>query len=44
MMGEICRTQEPPRLEVTPDHTIYCHIPLEVLEQVEPVLNTRARQ
>ena len=37
---EICLTN-PPWQEVNPEHHIYCHIPLEELRKIDPVLNIR---
>ena len=42
-VGEICETTEPPRLEASAEHAIYCHIPLAELAQIEPVLATRRK-
>ncbi len=36
--GEICETKEPPQLLDRDGHHIYCHIPLEELREVEPVV------
>ncbi|MCG6912204.1 MAG: dipeptide ABC transporter ATP-binding protein [Deltaproteobacteria bacterium] len=37
---EICLT-DPPWREVHPDHHIYCHIPLEELRKIEPVVSIK---
>jgi peptide/nickel transport system ATP-binding protein len=37
-VGEICETVDPPAVDTGNGHRIYCHIPLEELEQIEPVL------
>jgi len=37
-IGAICETEFPPQVEASPGHTILCHIPLEELRQVEPVI------
>jgi peptide/nickel transport system ATP-binding protein len=37
-VGKICETEDPPILEDTPGHLIACHIPLEELRAVEPVI------
>jgi peptide/nickel transport system ATP-binding protein len=37
-LGEICETEEPPRRDAGSGHYIYCHIPLEELRKVEPVV------
>lgn len=38
--GKICETQEPPWRYNTEEHRIYCHIPLEELREMEPVVTT----
>ncbi len=37
-LGEICETTDPPMVEAGPGHMIACHIPLDELRQVEPVI------
>jgi peptide/nickel transport system ATP-binding protein len=37
---EICLTT-PPWQEVNPEHHIYCHVPLEELRKIDPVLNIK---
>lgn len=37
-LGEVCETAEPPAVMAGEGHLIYCHIPLQELESVEPVL------
>ncbi len=37
-LGSICETQTPPQVEDTPGHFIACHIPIEELRQVDPVI------
>jgi peptide/nickel transport system ATP-binding protein len=37
-LGEVCETSEPPALVAGNNHVIYCHIPLEELSQLKPVL------
>lgn len=37
-LGSICETQKPPSIAVTESHLIKCHIPLEELAKVEPVV------
>jgi peptide/nickel transport system ATP-binding protein len=37
-MGKICETEEPPRRDDGDGHYVYCHIPLEELRKVEPVV------
>ncbi len=37
-LGEICETTEPPMVEAGPGHQIACHIPLEELRRVDPVI------
>jgi peptide/nickel transport system ATP-binding protein len=36
--GKICETQEPPWQEAGQGHRIFCHIPLETLQTLEPVV------
>ncbi|GAB4425812.1 MAG: ABC transporter ATP-binding protein [Anaerolineae bacterium] len=38
--GQICATQEPPWRDAGDGHRILCHIPLETLRQMEPVIHT----
>jgi peptide/nickel transport system ATP-binding protein len=38
--GKICETEVPPWRYNTEDHRIFCHIPLEDLRQMEPVVTT----
>ena len=37
-LGDICEREEPPALEPHPGHLIYCHIPLEELRRIPPVV------
>ena len=37
-IGGICESEEPPVVEPHPGHRIACHIPLEELQQMEPVI------
>ena len=37
-IGGICETETPPEVEASPGHMIACHIPLEELREVEPVI------
>ncbi|MGQ9666330.1 MAG: oligopeptide/dipeptide ABC transporter ATP-binding protein, partial [Anaerolineae bacterium] len=37
-IGEICEREEPPWQDAGDGHYIYCHIPLEELRKVEPVI------
>ena len=37
-VGVVCETQEPPALDAGDGHLIYCHIPLEQLAAIEPVV------
>lgn len=37
-LGEICEREEPPWQDAGDGHRIYCHIPLEELRKVEPVI------
>jgi peptide/nickel transport system ATP-binding protein len=41
-LGVVCETEPPPVQQVTADHVIACHIPLETLRQVEPVMRSAA--
>jgi len=36
-VGIICEEEEPPELQVGPEHRIYCHIPLDELRRIEPM-------
>jgi peptide/nickel transport system ATP-binding protein len=37
-IGEICETQTPPVVEPSPGHQIACHLPMEELRQMKPVI------
>jgi peptide/nickel transport system ATP-binding protein len=37
-VGVVCEEEDPPEVTAGPGHTIYCHIPLDDLSKVEPVL------
>ena len=37
-LGSICETERPPEVEDTSGHVIACHIPIEELRQVDPVI------
>jgi len=37
--GEMCETTEPPALWAGGGHIIYCHIPLEGLQEIEPAVS-----
>ena len=37
-IGEICETQDPPVVELSPGHCVACHIPRAELEKMEPVI------
>lgn len=37
-IGAICEEEEPPQQRAGDEHIIYCHIPLDELRRVEPVL------
>jgi len=37
-IGDICETEAPPFAEASPGHVIMCHIPMEELRGVEPVI------
>ncbi len=39
--GAICEVETPPWQYNTPEHRIYCHIPLEDLRELDPVVTTR---
>jgi peptide/nickel transport system ATP-binding protein len=34
-LGDICRTEEPPLVEVEPDHAMRCHIPIDELRRLQ---------
>ena len=36
--GKVCETETPPWRQNTPDHRIFCHIPLEELRKMDPVI------
>ena len=36
--GKICETEAPPGHQNTAEHRIYCHIPLEELRKIDPVI------
>jgi len=37
-IGRICETETPPFADAGGGHVIFCHIPLEELRKVEPVI------
>ena len=39
--GRICEVETPPWQYNTPEHRIFCHIPLEELRKLDPVVTTR---
>jgi peptide/nickel transport system ATP-binding protein len=41
-IGKICEEQAPPEQKTETGHAILCHIPLDELHQVEPVIKTAA--
>ena len=41
-LGAVCETEPPPQREDAEGHFIACHIPLEALRAVEPVIDTGA--
>jgi len=43
-VGEICDDERPPVLEPAPGHRIACHIPLEELRQVDPVIKLKRKE
>ena len=40
-LGAVCETEPPPVREAAPGHVIVCHIPLEELRRVPPVIDHR---
>ena len=40
-VGAVCETEPPPAREAAPGHVIVCHIPLEELRRVPPVIEDR---
>ena len=38
-LGEICDKERPPVHKTNSGHAIACHIPLEELREIEPVIN-----
>ena len=40
-LGPLCETEPPPWQQDGPGHRIFCHIPLEELRQVEPVVTIK---
>jgi peptide/nickel transport system ATP-binding protein len=40
-LGAVCETEPPPAREPAPGHVIFCHIPLEELRRVPPVVEHR---
>ncbi|HXV41597.1 MAG TPA: ABC transporter ATP-binding protein [Anaerolineae bacterium] len=40
--GKICEIEEPPWRDAGNDHRIFCHIPLETLRQMDPVVHVSA--
>jgi peptide/nickel transport system ATP-binding protein len=41
-LGPVCEAEPPPVREASDSHVIACHIPLEELRAVEPVIETTA--
>jgi len=37
--GKICEAETPPWRQVTEDHRIFCHLPLEILSTFDPVIS-----
>ncbi|HSG26245.1 MAG TPA: ABC transporter ATP-binding protein [Anaerolineales bacterium] len=37
--GKICEVETPPWRQVTEDHRIFCHLPLEILSTFDPVIS-----
>jgi len=42
-LGDVCETTEPPMVEASPGHFIACHIALDALRQVGPVIKIPKR-
>jgi peptide/nickel transport system ATP-binding protein len=40
--GKICEEEVPPWREVSDGHRIFCHIPIEKLQTVAPVIHAQA--
>ncbi|HZS33847.1 MAG TPA: ABC transporter ATP-binding protein [Methylomirabilota bacterium] len=40
-LGSVCETESPPARAVAPGHVIFCHIPLDELRRVPPVIAPR---
>ncbi len=40
-LGDICETEEPPCRDAGGEHRIFCHIPLEELRKIEPVVTVK---
>lgn len=40
-MGPICESEEPPPVKVGKNHRIYCHIPVQKLQRIKPVISFR---
>ncbi len=38
-LGDICDNERPPVQQTNTGHAIACHIPLEELREIEPVIN-----
>jgi len=43
-LGNICERSDPPELAISENHKIYCHIPIEELKNVGPVVFKRMQQ
>ena len=41
-LGVVCETEPPPQREASSGHVVACHIPLEELRAVEPVIEVTA--
>jgi peptide/nickel transport system ATP-binding protein len=42
--GRICETEAPPWREAGNGHRIFCHIPLEILDSFDPVVQSNGRK
>ncbi len=43
-IGEICDNEPPPEQQAAPGHVITCHIPIEELKKVEPVIHVPSEE
>jgi peptide/nickel transport system ATP-binding protein len=42
--GKICETETPPWRDAGDGHRIFCHIPLETLKEMDPVIHAPAAE